>query len=315
MPSPGSREEGKSKDLCTCKCSNEATMSLATFLINFERFTAGLKRKSLQLGDHTVLYSEGGKGPETVLMVHGFSSSADNWNRMAPRIGKHYRVIALDLPGWGESQRIDSASYNYSAQVERFHQFVQQMSLRRFHLMGHSMGGGISSRYAATYPEQIITLTLIAPHGVTEPEAGDLAQSVGRGDNWLVVTSEAGLNRLLDKAFMKRPYIPGPVIKFMSKRVVAGSEKTGKIFAEIQTTAPPLADLLGQITAPTLIIWGDQDRLIHVSAAQVFHQGIKNSELVVLHTGHMPPVENGRECAERFLAFVHKPLQAAEAAA
>lgn len=290
-------------------------MSLATFLINFERFTAGLKRKSVQIDDHTVLYSEGGKGAETVLMVHGFSSSADNWNRMAPRIGKHNRIIALDLPGWGESTRVDPASYAYPAQVERLHQFVKQIGLKRFHLIGHSMGGGISARYAATYPEEVITLTLIAPHGIAEPEASDLAQSVGRGDNWLVVTTEAGLGRLLNKAFMKRPYIPGPVIKYMGKRVVAGSDKTGKIFDEIQTASPPLAELLGRITSPTLIIWGDQDRLIHVSAAEVFRQGIKNSELMVLHSGHMPPVENARQCTEAWLAFIKKPREAAEAAA
>lgn len=296
-------------------CNGIEKMSLAKFLINLERFASGVKRKSIQLGDHTVLYSEGGKGAETVLMVHGFSASADNWNRMAGKIGKHYRVIAIDLPGWGESTRIDSAKYGYSVQVERLHQFVQNLGLRRLHLIGHSMGGGISARYAANYPEVVITLTLIAPHGIVEPELSDLAQSVGRGDNWLVVTTEAGLDRLLNKAFMKRPYIPGPVIKALAKEVVSRSEKTGKIFSEIQITNPPLVDILGQITAPTLIIWGDQDRLIHVSTAQVFHHGIKNSKLVVLHSGHMPPVENGPQCAQAWLAFIRKPREAAEAAA
>ena len=289
--------------------------NLAKMLVRLERLTSGLTRKSMQVGDHRVFYSEGGKG-EPVVMVHGFSSSADSWNRMAARIRRHHRVIAVDLPGWGESTRIDSASYGYPAQVERLHQFLQQMGLRRFHLMGHSMGGFISSAYAAKYADEVITLTLIAPHGITEPQPSDLAQSVERGDNWLVVTSMPGFERLLGKCFAKRPSIPGPVLRSAAKEVVARSEKTGKIFDELQINVPPLVERLGQIKAPTLIIWGDQDKLIHVSAAEIFRKEVKNSEALILKgSGHMPLMENARQCTETCLEFIKKPRGAAEAAA
>ena len=290
--------------------------NLATMLVGFERFASGLHRKSVQVGDHQVYYSEGGQGEETVVMVHGFSASSDNWNRMAARIGKRYRVIAPDLPGWGESTRLDSASYSYPVQVERLHQLLERMGLRRFHLMGHSMGGGISSRYASQYPGEVITLTLIAPHGLAEPEPSDLAQSVARGDNWLVPTTIPGVERLLDKCFGKRPFIPGPVVKYLAQQVISRSEKTGKIFDEIQLNDPPLATQLENIKAPTLVIWGDLDRLIHVSAAEGFKTGIKNSETLILRgSGHMPLMENVRECVETWLAFIKRSGQAAEAAA
>lgn len=290
--------------------------NLATMLVGFERFASGLHRKKVQIGDHEICYSEGGRGEETVVMVHGFSASADNWNRMAARIGKRYRVIAPDLPGWGESTRIDSASYCYPVQVERLHQFIQQMGLRRFHLMGHSMGGGISSRYAAQYPDEVMTLTLIAPHGIAEPEPSDLAECVARGDNWLVPTTVAGVDRLLDKCFGKRPFIPGPVIKYLAQQVISRSQKTGKIFDEIQLNDPPLAEKLADIKAPTLIIWGDQDRLIHVSAAEGFKTGITNSEKLILRgSGHMPLMEDSRQCVETWFKFIKKAETAAEAAA
>jgi abhydrolase domain-containing protein 6 len=288
--------------------------NLVTLLVNFERFASGLKRKSLQVGDHQIRYSEGGKG-EPVVMVHGFSASADNWNRMAARIGKQYRVIAPDLPGWGESTRLDAASYGYPIQVERLHRFLQQLGLKRFHLMGHSMGGCIAATYAAQYPEEVTTLTLIAPHGIVEPEASDLKQSVERGDNWLVPTSVAGVDKLLDKCFLKRPYIPGPVLKYVAQQTVSRAEKTGKIFDEIQANNPPLVERLPQIKAPTLIIWGDEDRLIHVSAAEVFRKGIKDSRVLILHSGHMPLMENTGKCAETWLEFIKTPRGAAEAAA
>ena len=289
--------------------------NLATMLIGFERFSAGLKRRAIQVGDHRVVYSEGGKG-EPVVLVHGFGASADSWNRFAARLTKRYRVIAPDLPGWGASTRLETESYSYPKQVERLHQFLAQLGLRRVHLVGHSMGGFIASAYAAQYPDQIITLTLMAPHGVVEPQPSDLALSVAKGDNWLVADSPQAFNRLLNNVFAKRPYIPGPVLRYLAKRTIQGSAKSAKIFAEMQTNDPPLEERLPRIKAPTLVIWGDQDRVLHVSSVDVFKQGIRSSEVLLLRgCGHMPMAENTRACADAWLALLNKPRQAFETAA
>ncbi len=288
---------------------------LAMMFIGLERFSAGFKRKSVQVGDHRITYSEGGKG-EPVVLLHGFGASADNWNRFASRLTKRYLVIAPDLPGWGQSTRIDSASYAYPQQVERLHQFVTELGLKRFHLVGHSMGGFLASAYAARYPEKVITLGLIAPHGVTEPQPSELTLSVAAGDNWLVANSVPEFDQLLNKVFAKRPYLPKSVFRLLAAHAIRGSAKSAKIFAEMQSNEPPLVERLGQIKAPALIIWGDQDRVLHVSCAEVFRQGIKNSELLVLvGSGHMPLVENARECATAWIKFVEKTRGAIGAAA
>ena len=292
-------------------------MALATMLIGLERFMSGVHRKTAQVDDHRVVYSEGGKNnAEPVVLVHGFSASADSWNRIAAQLTGRYHVIAPDLPGWGESTRIDSASYAYPAQVERLHQFLQQFGLNRFHLVGHSMGGFISSAYAARYPDEVITLGLIAPHGITEPEQSDLARAVARGDNWLVVSSMEGFERLMGNLFVKRPYAPRSVLKYLALQTVSRSQKTQRIFDELQTNNAPLAERLGQIKAPTFIIWGDQDKLIHVSAAEVFRTGIGNSEVLIMkQTGHMPLLENVKQCGAAYLAFLEKACAAGKAAA
>lgn len=290
--------------------------NLVSMLIGLERSLAGLKRKSVQIGDHRIVYSEGGKGSEALVLVHGFNSSADSWNRLAGRLGKHYHIIAPDLPGWGESTRMENGSYGYPEQVERLHQFLQLMGLKRFYLMGHSMGGCISSTYAATFSGEVIALGLIAPHGVTEPTPSELFQSVARGDNWLAPSTLPGFTRLLDNCFGKRPYIPGPVLKALAAQTIQRSEKSGKIFTELQVKMTPvLEDRLKEITAPTLIIWGDEDKVLHVSAAEVFRRGIKDSQALILHSGHMPLMENAGKCAETWLEFIKKPRHAAEAAA
>lgn len=291
-------------------------MPLATMLIGLERRMAGLRRKSVRVGDHRMVYSEGGpSNSETVVLVHGFSSSADGWNRLAGQLTKRYHVIAPDLPGWGESTRIDSASYGYSAQVERLHQFLEQLGVRQFHLVGHSMGGGISARYASHYPEQVITLGLIAPHGATEPEASELARCVATGDNWLVVSSMEGFERLMKNLFVKRPFVPRSVLKHLAQQTISRSDKTQRIFDEINSSTPLLEELK-QIKAPTFIAWGDDDKLIHVSAAQVFRSEIQNSEVLIMkQTGHMPLLENVRQCGSAYLAFIEKQSKTKRAVA
>ncbi|HKR95641.1 MAG TPA: alpha/beta fold hydrolase, partial [Candidatus Angelobacter sp.] len=199
--------------------------NLATMLITLERLNAGFRRRSLQMGDHRVVYSEGGKG-EPVILVHGFGSSRDSWNRFAGRLTKQYHVIAPDLPGWGESSRIESESYGYPKQVQRLREFITMLGLGRVHLVGHSMGGFICSAYAAQYPDEVITLGLIAPHGVTEPEPSELFRDVAKGDNWLVASSLPEFERLLDKVFGKRPYIPKSVLRQAANRAIAGSTKS-----------------------------------------------------------------------------------------
>jgi abhydrolase domain-containing protein 6 len=280
--------------------------NLATMLIGLERFTSGLKRRTVQIGDHRIVYSEGGKG-ETVVLVHGFGASADSWNRFAAQLTKRYRVIAPDLPGWGASTRIQAASYGYPAQVERLHQFLSALGLRRVHLIGHSMGGFISSAYAALHPDEVITLGLIAPHGMAEPEPSELAQSVARGDNWLVATTMQEFDRLLNNVFAKRPYAPKAVLRYLANHAIRNHAKSRQIFDEMQTNDPALAERLPRIEAPALIVWGDHDRVLHVSSAELFRKGIRNSEVMVIHgSGHMPLVENARQCAAAWLAFVEK---------
>jgi abhydrolase domain-containing protein 6 len=289
--------------------------NLATMLIGLERFTSGLNRRVVQVGDHRIVYSEGGQG-EPVVLLHGFGASADSWNRFAKQLTRRYQVIAPDQPGWGASTRIESASYGYPAQVERLHQFLSALGLKRVHLVGHSIGGFIASAYAARYPDEVITLGLIAPHGMTEPEPSELFRDVAKGDNWLVATTRPEFDRLLNKVFAKRPYAPKAVLNYLADHAIRNSAQSAKIFAEMQTNNPPLADRLANVTAPTWIVWGDQDRVLHVSSADLFRQGIKKSEVMIIPgSGHMPLVENAGACSKAWLAFVEKSRQARGAAA
>jgi pimeloyl-ACP methyl ester carboxylesterase len=281
---------------------------LAKALIGFERFVSGMHRRVVQVDDHRVVYSEGGRG-DTVLLLHGFGSSGDGWNRCAAALTKKYRVIAPDLPGWGASTRLERASYGYPAQLERLHRLTEELKLDRFHLAGHSMGGFLAAAYAARFPDRVITLGLVAPHGMAEPQPSDLARSLEKGDNWLVASSLPAFKRLLDNLFVRRPYIPSSVIKYLGQLAVRNSAKSAKIFDELQHNQPPLIERLSRIKAPTLIVWGDQDQVLHVSCAELFRANIKRAGLLIVRDcGHMPVTEKVAWWLKPYMAFLLKPV-------
>jgi abhydrolase domain-containing protein 6 len=283
--------------------------AFARFLLALDRAAAGLRQRKIRVDDHKIVYAEGGRG-ETVLLLHGFGSDQSCWNRVARFLTKRYRVVAPDLPGWGSSTRIATASYAYPDQVERVHRIVQELKLDRFHLVGHSMGGGIAARYAARYPDEIITLGLIAAHGIIEPRESALRHAVeARGENWLLVSSPQDFQNLLKHLFVKRPFVPRSVTKYLQQQAIAKCEQNRKIFEDILRDDPPLVDLLPQIKSPALVVWGDQDLLVDVSAAEIFRTRIKSAQLLILpNCGHMPIVERAQECAKASLGFLRKPV-------
>ena len=282
---------------------------LAKALIGFERFISGVRRHTVQVDDHRIVYSEGGHG-NIVFLLHGFGASGDSWNRCAASLTRKYRVIAPDLPGWGASTRLEHASYGYPAQIERIHRLTEELKLDRFHLARHSMGGFLAAAYAARFPDQLITLGLIAPHGMTEPQPSNLARSVEKGDNWLVASSLADFDRLLDNLFVRMPYIPSAVIKYLGQMAVRNSAKSSKIFDELQQNQPPLVQRLSQIKVPTLIVWGDQDRVIHVSCAELFRSNLKRAELLFVPAcGHMPLSEKVKAWTKPYMAFLEKSAE------
>ena len=279
--------------------------AIARMLLALDRAGAGLRQHEVQVDDHRIVYSDGGHG-ETVLLLHGFGAESGNWNRVAKFLTSKYRVIVPTLPGWGTSTRLPNASYAYPEQVERVHRFVQEMKLTRFHLAGHSMGGGIAARYATRYPEEVVTLGLIAAHGLIEPNACTLRRALERGDgNWLLVKSPEDFETLMTHLFVKRPYAPRVVVKYLEQDAIRKCEQNRKIFDDLQKNDFPLIEQLAKIQAPTLVIWGDHDELVDVSATDVFKRGIKRAQVLILKdSGHMPLVENPRECADAYLAFL-----------
>lgn len=275
-------------------------------LIEFQRSFAGLERRELQLDDDRIVYLEGGQGPN-VLLVHGFSADKDNWPRFAARLTDHYRVVAVDLPGWGESTRHDDQAYGIRAQVERLHRIVKALDLQPVHIAGNSMGGHIAGVFAATYPDEVASLALINAAGVKSPRESDFVVALNQGENWFQLDSTADVDTFLHRVFATPPFIP-PAAK---DRVLAQAREnrafTDRTLRELNDPAEVFLfeSLLPKVKSRTLILWGDQDHFIDVSAVEVLRAGLPGSEVVIMKDcGHAPMLERPEEAGDHYRHFL-----------
>jgi len=270
-----------------------------------ERRAAGLSSKTITVGSHDIYYLEGGKG-ETVLLLHGFSADKGNWTRFSKYLTPEYHVVALDLPGFGESTKIESESYTIADQVERVDSLVAALGLESFHLAGSSMGGSISGKYAVSFPGKVISLGLFNSGGIGAcPEKSEFLRRLEEGENALRVEEPEDFDRVLEMVFVKTPWIPKPIKKHLAAQAISSRDFNDKILREIMEEKFDLRSELPRIRVKTLILWGDKDRLTDVSCTKVLEKGLPNSTTVVMdNCGHLPMVERPEEAASHYLAFL-----------
>lgn len=272
--------------------------------IYFERGKGDVEIKKVSINKFEIVYSETGRG-ETILLLHGFGGDKDNWTRMAPYLYRQYRLVAPDLPGFGESSRLNGENYAVSLQIQRVKEFKEKIGLGKVHIVGNSMGGAIAAAYALKYPEDILTLTLIDSAGVTSPTKSELTLELEKGNNPLLVKDAADFDRLMSFNFHKKPYIPESIKEYFAERAVKNREFNEKIFSDIRGEPNQVEPNLPKLKASTLILWGDKDRVIHPDSATVFKKGITDSKLIVFKDcGHIPQLERPRDTANAIQEFI-----------
>jgi abhydrolase domain-containing protein 6 len=285
--------------------SNCAGILLKT-AIRYERGKGNLDIKQIDIEKFSIKYAESSNSNKNpIVFVHGFGGDKDNWTRMIPYLKDQYRAISPDLPGFGDTNRLPSENYSITEQVKRLKQFTEKLGIKKFHIAGNSMGGSISAYYASQYPDEVLSLTLINSAGVTSPIKSELAVELERGYNPLLVKDVDDYDRLINFIFVKKPYIPGSIKKYFAEKAVQNKSFNEKIFSDIRSEKNPVEASLSKIKSPTLILWGDTDRVIHVSSTEVFQKNIKNSKVIILKDcGHSPQIERPQEVASHILQFI-----------
>lgn len=279
------------------------TSTLVGFFRWTERQKSGLSEKSVDVGDHKIVYLEGGKG-ETVILLHGFGDAKDSWVAFARKLTPQYRVIIPDLPGFGESTKRMDGRYDIATQVTRLHQFAGRLGVNKFHVAGNSMGGTIAGIYAADHPSAVLSLSLLDAGGVADREQSVFTAELNKGVNPLLVKKPEDFDRLLAFMFVTPPSLPGSLKKVIAQKAVESYDFNQKVFNELNL-GNMLETRFGDIKAKTLVIWGDTDRIFPASSARVIENGIQGAKRLILkNCGHLPMVEKPEESSSAYLEFI-----------
>jgi pimeloyl-ACP methyl ester carboxylesterase len=275
------------------------------------RWQAGLRRFEVQVDDHRWSYLDGGEG-EVILFVHGYGMEKDGWDIFAKTWSDSYRLIVPDLPGFGETTQIDSSVYDVPHQVKRLDRFVKLLSIPSFHLVGISMGGAIAAYYAGEYPAKVKSLFLMAPAGVLSrlPSAA-WRDYLEKGKIVLLYENTEQFDGLLDAVFYRRPFVPGPFKRYFAERGAVNYRFREKILRDLERGGIDiLENQLPKVEAPTLVIWGENDRILHVSGAEKFHRALQDCRIITLrecgHVVFFDQPEATRQAYRDFLQGVKK---------
>lgn len=268
----------------------------------------------LQWRGGDVHYVDEGSGLP-ILMVHGLAGSHRNFGKIAERLKGDYRIIRMDLPGFGLSDMPPMPDDDYRKMYHEFFQFfLDTLRLDSFYLMGNSMGGWMSWEIAARYPERVQKLFLLCSAGYDmEAVADKLSKGMSANSALIEKISARGI-----PAFITRRNIEYCFAE--PARVNAEEVEAANAFTNRETNFHTVLELLRHrqnadtsliktIQCPTLIVWGKKDNIIPYTHAYRFQRDVpRNKMLMYEDCGHIPMVEQAEQLEKDFRAFVSDTL-------
>ena len=275
---------------------------------HFEAWWAGLREADVVVqGVHWHYYARGLDRPGACLvLVHGFTAEAGNWFRFARHLPSARCMIVPDLPGFGASDYRPDLSFTVPAQTARLHDFLAQVRPHGvFHLLGSSMGGHIALRYTLEWPRDVASLALFDAGGIHSPQPSENTVRIGQtGRNAFDMHKRQDFEDFLHVGMEDVPWMPGVVKDYLADQFIARNARYLSIFRQIYQQDFEDARL-PLITVPVLIVWGDHDRLVHVSTAGAFQKGIRGARCVVMSgIGHLPFLEAPSATADIYNDFL-----------
>ncbi len=218
------------------------------------------------VGHHRLVLYEGGTGQDTLLLIHGLGSNLSFWRPLLPHLSNTFYLVAPDLPGYGLSTKEDvPGTMTFFAQI--LHALMDTLGLQRVTLVGHSMGGQIAMTLALMHPERIARVILLAPAGIETftPEEAAQIQALFTPEAIASATPEQiRYNVALNFA----RYAPERFDWVVTQRLALQQCPDFPAYAEANARSvtgmlkEPVAEYLTAWSHPTLVLWGEEDRLI-----------------------------------------------------
>ncbi len=282
----------------------------------------------VRIGGRLVNVVDIGEGA-ALIFVHGLSGSWQNWLETIPHFARDHRVIALDLPGFGQSE-MPAEPISVSGYARMLEELYGALAIASATIVGTSMGGFVGAVFAIRYPLRVERLVLVAPAGLSMEH---MLNERNRGlrarienvlffsTTWLASRRPAvarspllrRLMLLLVAAYPAR--LPAPLIR----EQLHGAERPGFADALEAMARYPIRDRLGEIDCPTLVVWGELDRLVPLRDAAEFEWLIPDARKIIYQdTGHMVVLERPTRFNADLRAFLDQdrrdPAQAGQPA-
>ena len=232
-------------------------------------------------------------GPQdapVLLFLHGFGSSLQTWDVWAVTLEQKYRVIRLDLPGFGLTGPSPSNDYSELNDVNTLTQFVDKLGVSELSVIGHSMGGKIAWTFAAAHPDRVKALVLMAPDGFPQPEA--------IGTKPYAMPAIMGLmkyclpryfvRKSIEPAFANESALDDKMVSRYHDMLRAPGVRAAILERGNQTIYTDPVPRLKKIKAPTLLLWGEEDKMIPSSNATSYAGVLAQSQTVFIpKLGHL----------------------------
>lgn len=273
--------------------------------LGLARHLCGLAPHTLEVDGTRIAYLERpGSGP-TVVLLHGFAANKDIWLRFAWHLPAGYRVLIPDLPGHGDSDFEPTRRYDAQSITDALERAFVGLGLERYHLAGTSLGGLVATLHAAAHPERVPTLGLFDPLGVHPPAPSEVQGLLREGANPLLVDSRADFDRLMEFVFHQRPSLPWPLGPAVAQLRIRRADADRRIWEDMYQNLESAEPLLPRLGMPVLLVWGAQDRVLHVSSVAVYERLVPDLDTLVLEDcGHAPIAERPRRSARAYADFL-----------
>jgi pimeloyl-ACP methyl ester carboxylesterase len=268
--------------------------------VNFEEARAAVPNAQYshfaEVDGVPVHYQEKGSG-EPLVLIHGYTASTYAWKDVFEPLAQQFRVIAVDLKGFGFSGKPDG-DYTRRAQGELVVRLLDHLKINQAIFCGNSMGGEVAMNAAVGHPDRVKALILVDSAGVTVSGGGSVTPGpaqwpvVGPALAALALTSDALVRDGLRKSFYNDALADEEQVAAYYRPLKTRDGQRAAYLARTQAGINPVEPEIAKIKLPTLIIWGAEDELIPLEAGRQLNSLIAGSKLVVLNNcGHVPESE------------------------
>ncbi len=264
--------------------------------------------------DQRIAYLDVGAGPP-VILIHGFGGSMWQWEHQQHTLSQHFRVLTLDLPGAGLSDKPE-IDYRPDQMLGFLVGFMDAVKIQQATVVGNSMGAGLAIGMALAHPTRIAKLILIdglPQHVMEKLNSPSVRRALETSaPSWLVSFGNILFGGLMIESVLREivhdPALLTPAVIERSNR---NRQRPGfiKPIMTVRENLPlwesGFATRLGEITHPTLVIWGNEDRVFPIAVGEDLHQTIKGSRFIrVPKAGHIPQWERPDLVNQELITFI-----------